>query len=288
MKYLIIAFLFMGVFMLNAQEQLNLKDSLPQDPNVAKGVLENGLTYYVRSNDNPKNRAELFLVVKAGSVDEDEDQLGLAHFAEHMAFNGTENFPKHELINYFESIGMEFGPEINAYTSFDETVYMLKVPLDSAQYMEKGLQVLYDWASQVTDSDEEIENERGIIYEEWRGGRGANDRMMQEWLPVFLHDSKYADRLPIGKMDIINNASPETLRRFREDWYRPDLQSIIVVGDFDQEKMVEKVKEKFSKIPAPDNSRKKEYFDIPYHEETLVSITTDKEAQYSVAQIYYK
>lgn len=288
MKYILLAFSMLITGFLSAQQDFNLKDTIPEDPKVSKGVLENGLTYYVRANENPKNRAELMLVVKAGSVDEDEDQLGLAHFAEHMAFNGTKNFPKHELIDYFESIGMEFGPEINAYTSFDETVYMLKVPLDSAEYLDKGLQVLYDWASQVTDSDEEIEAERGVIYEEWRGGRGANQRMMQEWLPVFLHDSRYAERLPIGKMDIIQDAPPENLRRYREDWYRPDLQAVIVVGDFDQEKMVERVKEKFSAIPAAEDPRKKKYFDIPYHEETLVSIATDEEAQYSVAQVYYK
>ena len=141
MKLFLSSLLLSATFVLAAQTDFNLNDKLPQDPKVSKGVLENGLTYYVRSNDNPKNRAELFLVVKAGSIDEDDDQQGLAHFAEHMAFNGTKNFPKHELINYFESIGMEFGPEINAYTSFDETVFMLKVPLDSALYMEKGLQV---------------------------------------------------------------------------------------------------------------------------------------------------
>ncbi|MFW6309974.1 MAG: M16 family metallopeptidase [Prolixibacteraceae bacterium] len=288
MKYILIMFLMLITGLLPAQQDYNLTDTIPEDPKVSKGVLENGLTYYVRANENPKNRAELMLVVKAGSVDEDEDQLGLAHFAEHMAFNGTKNFPKHELVDYFESIGMEFGPEINAYTSFDETVYMLKVPLDSAEYLEKGLQVLYDWAGQVTDSDEEIEAERGVIYEEWRGGRGANQRMMQEWLPVFLHDSRYAERLPIGEMDIIQNAPPEDLRRYREDWYRPDLQAIIVVGDFDQEKMVEKVKDKFAALPAAEDPREKKYFDIPYHEETLVSIVTDEEAQYSVAQVYYK
>ena len=287
MKYLLVTLFMLATFILPAQ-QFNLSDTIPEDPKVSKGVLENGLTYYVRANDNPKNRAELFLVVKAGSVDEDEDQLGLAHFAEHMSFNGIKNFPKQELRNYFESIGMEYGPEINAYTSFDETVYMLKVPLDSTEYLEKGLQVLYDWAGQVTDSDEEIEAERGVIYEEWRAGRGANERMMQEWLPVFLHDSRYAERLPIGKMDIIQNAPPENLRRYRKDWYRPDLQAVIVVGDFDQEKMVEKVREKFSALPADEDPRKKKYFDIPFHEETLVSIVTDKEAQYSVAQVYYK
>ena len=180
MKLLLSTFLLISTLLLSAQTNFDLENILPEDPNVSKGVLENGMTYYVRSNENPKNRAELFLVIKAGSVDEDDDQLGLAHFAEHMSFNGTKNFPKHELINYFESIGMEFGPEINAYTSFDETVYMLKVPLDSLEFMEKGLQVLYDWACQNTDSDEEIENERGVIHEEWRGGKGANERMKQK------------------------------------------------------------------------------------------------------------
>jgi zinc protease len=288
MRKLLSAVFLLSTILLNAQQNVELNAPVPIDPKVSKGVLENGMTYYVRANETPENRAELMLVVKAGSVDEDEDQLGLAHFAEHMAFNGTKNFPKHELINYFESIGMEFGPEINAYTSFDETVYMLKVPLDSAVYMDKGLQVLYDWASQVTDSDEEIENERGIIVEEERGGRNANFRMQQKWLPVFLHNSKYADRLPIGDIDIVKNAPPEKLRRFRDDWYRPDLQAVIVVGDFDQQKMVETVKEKFSQIPAEKNPRPKKYFEIPDHDETLVSIATDKEAQYPVAYVFYK
>jgi zinc protease len=242
----------------------------------------------VRANNEPQNRAELMLVVSAGSVLEDDDQMGLAHFAEHMNFNGTKNFPKNELINYLESIGMKFGPEINAYTSFDQTVYMIKVPLDNEEYIEKGLQVLYDWACQVTDSYEEIEKERGIIHEEWRGGQGANERMMQEWLPVFLHKSKYAERLPIGKIDIIDNCPPEALRRFRSDWYRPDLQAVIVVGDFDQKEMTERIKKKFSEIPAKESPRKKENYDIPGHDETFVKIVTDKEATYSIANVYIK
>lgn len=288
MKLILSLLLLCSSVLLSAQTNFDLKDKIPQDPKVSKGVLENGMTYYVRSNENPNNRAELFLVVKAGSVDEDDDQQGLAHFCEHMSFNGTKNFPKHELINYFESIGMEFGPEINAYTSFDETVYMLKVPLDSSEYIEKGLQVLYDWASQNTDSDEEINNERGVIHEEWRMGKDANERMQQKWLPVFLHNSKYAERLPIGKMDIIDNCPPDALRRFRKDWYRPDLQAVIVVGDFNQEEMVKTVKEKFSAIPAAKNPRAKKYFEIPDHKETLVSINTDKEAQYPLSFVFYK
>lgn len=289
MKFITGIIFMLSCFFVSAQQNsVDLQSVLPLDPKVSKGVLENGMTYYVRSNDNPKNRAELMLVVKAGSIDEDDDQQGLAHFCEHMAFNGTKNFPKHELINYFESIGMEFGPEINANTGFDQTVYMLRVPLDSAEYMQKGLQVLYDWACQVTDSDEEINKERGVIHEEWRLGQGADERMMQKWLPVFLKGSKYAERLPIGKMEIIDNCPPSALRRFRHDWYRPDLQAVIVVGDFDRDEMVKQIKEKFSNIKGPANPRKKEYYDIPDHKETLVSIATDNEARYPVAEVYYK
>lgn len=288
MKLISSVILLFSTILLSAQTNLDLKSALPEDPNVSKGVLENGMTYYVRSNSNPQNRAELMLVVRAGSIDEDNDQLGLAHFCEHMSFNGTKNFPKLELISYFESIGMDFGAEINAQTSFDETVYTITVPLDSALYIEKGLQVLYDWACQVTDSDEEINNERGVIHEEWRQGRGANFRMMQKWLPVYFHNSKYANRLPIGTMEIVDNFPPDALRRYRKDWYRPDLQAIVIVGDFDQEEMVKNVKEKFSKIPAVKNPREKKYLEIPDHKETLVSIATDKEAQYPISYTFYK
>lgn len=270
------------------QSQFKLTDPIPTDPKVSKGVLANGMTYYVRANSTPKNRADLYLVVRAGSVEEDNNQQGLAHFAEHLAFNGTKNFPKHDLVNYLESIGMEFGPEINAYTGFDETVYMIKVPLDSTKFMDKGLQVLYDWAGQVTDANDEIEKERGVIHEEWRGGRDADERMMQKWLPVFLHNSKYADRLPIGKMEVVDHFAPELLRKFRKDWYRPDLEAVVVVGDFDQQAMVKHITEMFSKISATKAPRKKSVYDIPDHKETLVSVVTDKEAQYAVAQIFYK
>ena len=269
-------------------QPFQLSDQVPFDPATSKGVLKNGMTYYVKSNLTPKNRAEMMLVVSAGSVLEDPDQLGIAHFCEHMNFNGTRNFPKNDLVKYFESIGMEFGPEINAYTSFDETVYMLKVPLDKEEYVQKGLQVLYDWASQVTDSDEEIDRERGVIHEEWRNGRGAEKRMMDQWLPVALKNSKYAERMPIGEMDVIDKCSPEVLRRFRNDWYRPDLQAVIVVGDFEQDKMVKMIVEKFSDIPAKPNARKKESFPVPGHSGTLVKIVSDKEAVYSLAGLYIK
>lgn len=288
MKFIVSAFLLLSSLLVAAQTDVDLNKLLPDDPKVSKGVLENGMTYYVRSNKNPENRAELFLVVKAGSIDEDDDQQGLAHFCEHMSFNGTKNFPKHELINYFESIGMDFGAEINAYTSFDETVYTITVPLDSAEYMEKGLQVLYDWACQNTDSDEEINAERGIILEELRGRKSADERMRKEYWPVLMWNSKYAVRYVSGKEEIVENCPPDALRRYRNDWYRPDLQALVVVGDFDQEKMVQVIKDKFSKIPVVKNPREKEYFDIPDHKETLVKIVTDKEAQYPVAQVIYK
>lgn len=288
MKYFInFLFLFVVTFS-SAQNGLNLTDQLPNDPNVNKGVLENGMTYYVRSNGTPENRADFYLMVNAGSIDEDDDQKGLAHFTEHMAFNGTKNFPKNELVNYLESIGMEFGPEVNAYTSFNHTVYMIKVPLDKDEYIENGLQVLYDWASQITDSDEEIEKERGVIHEEWRLGQGADERMMQKWLPVLLKGSRYAERLPIGDINIIDNAPPATIRRFRDDWYRPDLEAVIVVGDFDKDEMTQRVIDKFSQIPTAVNPRKKQTYDIPDYKETLVSVATDKEAQYPIVELYYK
>lgn len=269
-------------------QQISLKEKIPFDPATSKGFLANGLTYYVKSNSTPKNRAEMMLVVSAGSVLEDDDQQGLAHFCEHMSFNGTKNFPKDQLVKYFESIGMEFGPEINAYTSFDETVYMLRVPLDKEEFIQKGLQVIYDWSCQVTDDDEEINKERGVVHEEWRGGRGAQERMMNQWLPVYLFKSKYAKRLPIGQMSVVDNFKPAVLKRFRHDWYRPDLQAVIIVGDFDQKKMVELVKQKFSSIPKRTTERKKENFPIPGHKETLVKIVTDKEATFSSAALHIK
>jgi zinc protease len=288
MKRLTLSSLLLFAILQLFAQPFRLSDPIPFNPATSKGVLKNGLTYYVKSNSTPKNRAEMMLVVSAGSVLEDADQLGIAHFCEHMSFNGTQSFPKNELVKYFESIGMEFGPEINAYTSFDETVYMVKVPLDKEEYMLKGIQVLYDWASQVTDADDEINKERGVIHEEWRGGQGAQKRMMNQWLPVFLKNSKYAERLPIGEMEIIDKCKPEVLRRFRKDWYRPDLQAVIVVGDFDQPKMVKMIEEKFSAIPAQPNARKKENPSVPGHAETLIKIVTDKEATYSSASLYIK
>jgi zinc protease len=268
--------------------QMELNDKLPNDSKVLTGTLDNGMKYYIRSNPTPEKRAEFTLVVNAGSVMEDDDQQGLAHFNEHMAFNGTKNFPKHELINYLESLGMEFGPEINAYTSFDETVYGIKVPTDNPEFVDKGLLVLFDWASQVSLETEEINAERGVIHEEWRMGQGAMDRMQRKFLAVLFQNSKYAERLPIGTMEVVDGCDPDALRRFYKDWYRPDLMAVVVVGDFDAKEMEQKVKDLFGKIEKKANPRERVYADIPDHSETLVCVASDPESPVSMVEIFYK
>lgn len=209
------------------------RDSIPVDPAVTIGRLDNGLTYYIRENRRPENRAELRLVVIAGSILEDADQLGLAHFVEHMAFNGTTHFEKQELVDFIERIGMRFGAHLNAYTSFDETVYMLRVPTDSAELFTTGFQILEDWAHGITFDAAEIEKERGVVIEEWRGRLGAQTRFGQQHYPVLFRGSRYAERLPIGTWESLEEASHEALRRFYDDWYRPDLMAVVAVGDFD-------------------------------------------------------
>ncbi len=262
---------------------------VPADPNVKIGKLDNGLTYYIRKNEMPKDRAEFYLVVDAGAILEDDDQDGLAHFCEHMAFNGTKHFEKHDIINYLQSIGMKFGPEINAFTSHDVTTYMLqKVPTDKPANVDSALLILYDWASNVSFEDEEIDNERGVIHEEWRTRRGAMFRMMTKTDKVLYQGSKYAERDVIGDIEIIDNAPYEVLRRFYQDWYRPDLQAIIAVGDFDVDEMEQQITEQFSLIPAHPNPKDRLEFPVPDHEETLVAIETDPEAQYVFVQLYYK
>src|SRR6187397_467653 len=208
--------------------------AMPIDPAIAIGRFSNGLRYYVRANPKPEKRAELRLVVKAGSVLEDDDQQGLAHFVEHMAFNGTKSFPKNDIVQFIESLGMRFGADLNAYRSFDETVYMLQVPTDKPGTLDRALLVLEDWAHNVTFDPAEIDKERGVVMEEWRLGRGAGARMTDKLFPVLLKGSRYADRLPIGKTEIIQNFKPAQLTRFYKDWYRPDLMAVVAVGDFDR------------------------------------------------------
>lgn len=262
--------------------------SIPIDPNVTIGKLNNGITYYIRTNKRPEKRAELRLVINAGSVLEDDDQLGLAHFLEHMAFNGTKNFKKLDLVNYLESIGMRFGPDLNAYTSFDETVYMLTIPTDSAEIVMKAFQVLEDWAHQISLNDEDIDGERYVVIEEWRLGRGADARMLDKQLPILFKNSRYADRLPIGKKDILESFEYETLRNFYKTWYRPDLMAVIAVGDFDKTFIEQLIKKHFQKISSPEKVIKRNLYPVPDHDDLLFAVATDPEATTSRVGIYFK
>ncbi len=262
--------------------------ALPLDPAVRIDTLASGVVYYLRKNDEPKHRAELRLAVNAGSALEDDDQKGLAHFVEHMLFNGTRRFQEHELIDFLERTGMRFGPDINAYTSFDETVYMLQIPTDSTEIVEKAFDVLEDWAAYATLSDQEIDNERGVIVEEWRRGRGAGGRIRDKILPVLLADSHYKDRLPIGDTTIIKNAAYDTLRRFYRHWYRPDLMAVVAVGDFDVDRIEALIREHFDALPAPDAPRPVPSFDVPDHDETLYEIATDPEFPVTQVQVNFK
>lgn len=265
-----------------------LSDKLPNDPKVIVGKLDNGLTYYIRQNSIPENRAELTLAVYAGSVLETEEQRGLAHFTEHMAFNGSTHFNKNELVNYMESIGMQFGSEVNAYTSFDETVYGIKVPTDNSEFIDKGLLVLYDWAHELSFDDDMINDERGVIHEEWRLSQGAQERIQTEMLNAMFNGSKYAERLPIGLMEVVDNFDPKVIKDFYKTWYRPDLMAVIVVGDFDPADMEARVKKLFSQIPKPENPKTRPVEIIPDNKETIVKFATDPECPQTMIQILYK
>ena len=264
-----------------------LRDPMPVGPGVTVGQLENGLQYYIRENSEPANRAEFSLVVKVGSVVEDEDQLGLAHFLEHMAFNGTENFEKQELIDFMESIGMRMGADLNAGTSFDETRYMLQIPTDSPEVMANTFQILEDWAHGLTLDPEEIDKERGVIIEEWRLRRGAAARIQDEQFPVLLRDSRYAERSPIGTVESLETFEHEALRRFYRDWYRPDLMAVIAVGDFDGAEVEALLIEHFEGISAPENPRERVEYSVPDHDETLFTIATDEELTSTSVAVYH-
>ena len=265
-----------------------LDQALPVDPDVRIGRLPNGITYYVRKNGRPEKRVALRLAVKAGSVLEDDDQRGLAHFLEHMAFNGSEHFKPGELVAYLESIGARFGADANAYTSFDETVYMLDVPTDKAGLVEKGLLALSDFAARATLSDAEIEKERGVVLEEWRLGQGASSRIQRQQLPVVLHGSRYADRVPIGTPEVIRGFPAERLRAFDRAWYRPDRMAVVAVGDVDPAAALAAIQASFADIQAAGREEPLPVYDIPPHPETLVSVATDPEARGSSVTLIFK
>ncbi len=263
-------------------------EPLPLDPAIRTGTLENGLRYFIRKNSKPADRAELRLAVDAGSVLEDDDQRGLAHFVEHMAFNGTERFEKQELVDYLELTGSRFGADVNAYTSFDETVYMLKVRTDSIELLDTGIDILREWAGRVAFDTAEVDKERGVVIEEWRLGRGARMRMLNEQLPVLLKGSQYADRLPIGTKENLESFDYETMRRFYDDWYRPDLMAVVVVGDFDVDRVERQVRKGFADLSVPPDQRERLEFSVPDNEEPLVALATDPEAPFGSVSLVFK
>ena len=265
-----------------------LEASIPMDPSVRIGYLDNGLKYYLKKNGKPENKAELRLAIKAGSILEDEDQQGLAHFVEHMAFNGTENFEKNELIDYLESVGTKFGADLNAYTSFDETVYMLEVRTDEEDHLDNGMTVLRDWAGGISFDHEEIDKERGVVVSEWRTRLSPDQRMQQNYFPIIYQNSQYAKRLPIGQPSIIENANYETIKRFYNDWYRANLMALSIVGDIDIDAMEQVIKTKFGSLSNPSNERSRTAYKVPKHNETLISINSDPEASFTQARIIYK
>lgn len=248
------------------------------DARVHKGVLPNGLTYYVLAHKKPEHRAQLWLAVNAGSVLEDDDQRGLAHFVEHMGFNGTTRFPKQAIVDFLEKSGVQFGADLNAYTNFDETVYTLQVPTDAPELVSRGLSILRDWSDSMTFDPVEVDKERGVVLEEWRLGRGANQRLFDKEAPVLYHGSKYADRLTIGKPEVIKNAPRDTLVRFYKDWYRPDLMAVIAVGDFAPDAIETQIKAEFGSLKPAASPRPRAAVPVPPHAEELVSIETDPEA----------
>ncbi|MFH0843190.1 MAG: insulinase family protein [Bacteroidota bacterium] len=266
----------------------NLNDPIPPDPAIKIGKLENGITYYIKYNQKPEQRVELRLAINTGSICETEGQLGLAHFCEHMCFNGTKNFPSNRIIDMLEEMGVKFGAELNAYTSFDQTIYMLKVPTDKPEWIERGFQVIEDWAHQVSMEEAEIDKERGVIVEEWRLGLGAEDRMLQKYLPVLLKGSRYAERWPIGKVEVIQSFPYDTLRSFYKTWYRPDLMAVVVVGDIDTKLAEDKIREHFGRIVPPANPEKRVEYPVPDNTDPLISVVTDKEASGFTIQVMFK
>jgi zinc protease len=263
-------------------------EKIPLDPKVRTGKLSNGLTYFIMQNKKPENRMELRLAVNTGSICEDDDQKGLAHFVEHMCFNGTKNFPKNELVSFLESIGVQFGPDLNAYTSFDETVYMLQLATDKKDIIEKGIQVLEDWAHNLSFEDKEIDKERGVILEEWRLGKGAEDRIYQKQLPIIFYGSKYAQRDVIGDTSVFLNVPYDNFKRYYRDWYRPDLMAVVAVGDFNPDEMEVLIKKFFNNLKPVENARKREKHPLPFHKDVLVTVEKDKELAYPDVSIMYK
>ncbi len=281
--------LFLSVLVFAQDKTYNPEEKLKFDPDYRVGTLDNGLKYYIKHNKKPAERAEFWLLVHAGAMQEEADQNGLAHFCEHMAFNGTKHFPDKAVLDYLQSIGMEFGPNINAWTSYNETVYTLTaVPLNDKAYIDSSLLVLKDWASAVSYLDEEVEKERGVIHEEWRYRNSSYSRIEDIENTFVYKDSKYAKHNVIGEIDIIDNVSPQRLRDFFNTWYRPDLHAIAAIGDFDVNEIEQKIIALFSDLEMPKNPTPRAKQEIPNHNETLITINKDKEATRIQTKLYIK
>ena len=264
-------------------------DELPADPQVRHGVLPNGLNYYIRHNETPKGQADFFIAQKVGSILENDDQRGLAHFLEHMCFNGTKNFPGNQLITWLESVGVKFGQNLNAYTGTDETVYNISaVPTARVGVQDSCLLILHDWADDLLLDGEEIDKERGVIHEEWRSSNVGRMRILEQILPTMYPESKYGYRLPIGTMEVVDNFPHQALRDYYEAWYRPDQQGIIVVGDIDVDRIEGKIKELFGPIEMPAAAKPREIEEVPDTEGTIYAIGADKEMQFPMFNIFFK
>jgi zinc protease len=282
--YLLGLLLFL-YFPVHAQK---LSDTLVPNPQVLIGKLANGLTYYIQHNEKPKNRVTFRLVVNAGSICETNDQQGLAHVNEHMCFNGSKHFKKSDLISFIQASGVKFGVHLNAQTSFDETIYKLQMPSDRPSLLDSAMLVLEDWAHNVSFRDTTIDKVRKVVKEEWRGDLGAGERMRKEYLPIILKGSRYAERLPIGKIDVIDTAHYATVKRFYHDWYRPDLMAVFVVGDANVKDMQKLIEKHFSNIPNPKNEKKRVIYGVPDNKAPLIAIATDPETTTNQVVIFYK
>ncbi len=271
------------------EKKSDLSAQVPLDKKVRYGKLDNGFTYYIRANKKPENMIQFRLVSNAGSILERDDQQGLAHFCEHMAFNGIKGYPHNQMIDKLQQHGVEFGRDINAYTSFDQTVYYVNMPANDPEMVKMGMEILDGWAGNILFDEKEIEEERGVIHEEWRGGVGHGDRLRQKTWPIMLKGSLYAERLPIGKEEVIMNFKRQAIVDFFNDWYRPDLQAIVIVGDIaDVNAMEQQVKEVFGSHPKTQNPKERKSFEIPNNVEPLICIAQDKEATSASLQLMWK
>jgi len=271
-----------------AKSSVAKTDVLPLDSAVKVGKLPNGFTYYIRKNIEPKSRVTLYLANKVGSVLENDDQQGLAHFMEHMSFNGTKHFPKNEMVSYLQKAGVRFGADLNAYTSFDETVYQLPIPTDDPEILKNGFQIMRDWAQEATLDSTEIEKERGVVLEEKRLGKSAQQRLQYKYLPIILNQSRYSNRLPIGTEEVLKNFTASTIRSFYADWYRPNLQALIVVGDIDVNATEKTIKDLFSNLKSPAKPRERIKYTIPLAQKNQFFVATDKEFPVTVVQVLIK